>query len=392
MSLKKKLLIAYKNKTLIKKVKKKINPYYQGLIYKFISKSNDNIKIHSPKLIQTSDKDLDITTRIYKSYKKMKDDEPKASNLFRPSKMWQEHINKDYKILNESLQKDDLSKFSFFLSNFGNWENSLGIENNILVKKFEKNYFLKEYLINVLFGKQLKLWKYFNNEKKNISNLNLPTHGNQVGAYIDKNFVVVGSFFSEIYGSFLNNLISKKERPIVADLGAGYGKLAFYTLNKRKNFCFLDFDLPETLCLAAYFLMKTWPNKKTLLYGEEKYSIEKNNIYDLIFMPSYEITKLQENSIDLFINKNSLGEMTSDVVRNYLQYICKSTKYFLHMNHDINRNKFDDGAEGLLGHEYPIDAKKFDLIFKYPDLGNLTYFDGTLDLESDIFVYLYKKI
>ena len=75
MSLKKKLLIAYKNKTLIKKIKEKIKPYYQGLIYKFISKSNDNIKIHSPKLIQTNDKDLDITTRIFKSYKKMKDNE-----------------------------------------------------------------------------------------------------------------------------------------------------------------------------------------------------------------------------------------------------------------------------------------------------------------------------
>ena len=73
MSLKKKLLIAYKNKTLIKKIKEKIKPYYQGLIYKFTSKSNDNIKIHAPKLIQTNDKDLDITARIFKSYKKMKD-------------------------------------------------------------------------------------------------------------------------------------------------------------------------------------------------------------------------------------------------------------------------------------------------------------------------------
>ena len=35
---------------------------------------------------------------------------------------------------------------------------------------------------------------------------------------------------------------------------------------------------------------------------------------------------------------------------------------------------------------------KFDLIFKYPDLGHLTYFDGRLNLESDIFPYLYKKI
>ena len=126
------------------------------------------------------------------------------------------------------------------------------------------------------------------------------------------------------------------------------------------------------------------------MYGEEDYSAEKNKLYDLIFLPSFEITKLKDNSVDLFINKNSLGEMESDVVRNYLTYICKSTNYFFHMNHDINRNKFEDGKEGMLCYEYPIDNEKFDLIFKYPDLGHLIS-SGELDFENDIFMYLYKK-
>ena len=107
-------------------------------------------------------------------------------------------------------------------------------------------------------------------------------------------------------------------------------------------------------------------------------------------MPPFEIAKLTNNSIDLFINKNSLGEMNPDAVKNYLKYICNSTNYFFHMNHDIKRNIFQDGVKGLLGNEYPIDEKKFDLIFRQPIVGHSTYL-GELDLENDIFMYLYKK-
>ena len=321
----------------------------------------------------------------------MKSDQKKTSGLFKPSAMWQLLIDRDYKILKESVETNDLNKFMFFLSNFGNWKDYLAIENNVLIKKYSKNFFLRKYLLNVVFGKQLELWKYFNNYKKDTSALNAPIHGNQIGAYIDNNFVVIGSFFNEIIASMLNNLICKLKRPVVSDLGGGYGKLAFYTLKEHKNFCFIDFDLPETLCLASYYLMKTWPEKKTLLYGEEEYSQEKNNSYDLIFLPSFEITKLTNNSIDLFINKNSLGEMNADAVNNYLKYICKSTNYFFHMNHDINRNTFQDGVQGLLGYEYPVDKKKFDLIFRYPTMEHSVYL-GELDLDNDIFMYLYKNV
>ena len=58
--------------------------------------------------------------------------------------------------------------------------------------------------------------------------------------------------------------------------------------------------------------MKTFPKKKVLLYGEDEFNKEALRKYDLIFMPPWEIKKTQENSIDLFINKNGLGEMTKE--------------------------------------------------------------------------------
>ena len=256
----------------------------------------------------------------------------------------------------------------------------------------KKGQWLKRrYLQNDVFYNQFKIWNWFYNNRKPVSSLTYPTFGNQTGAYIDGVFVGLGSFFNEIYGSILSGLICGIERPVVAELGAGYGKLAYFTLRNIDNFTFVDFDLPETLCLAAYYLMMVYPKKKTLLYGEAEYSADSHEEYDLIFMPSFEIPKLGQASVDLFMNKNSLGEMSKDAVDNYIGYISKATrKYFFHMNHEIKPNIHDNNKRGLLGYEYPIPSDQFTLLFRYPDIGHMLW-QGFLDFNMDIFMYLYER-
>lgn len=253
-----------------------------------------------------------------------------------------------------------------------------------------KSFIKRRYLQNEVFYKQLKLWKWFYGDRKPISCLSYPSYGNQSGAYINNVFVGIGSFFNEIYGSLLSELISAVKRPVIADLGVGYGRLAFFTLRAIKDFTFIDFDLPETLCLAAYYLMKVYPDKKTLLYGEANYSPAIHGKYDLIFMPSYEICKIGSSTVDLFINKNSLGEMTKDAANNYIRYITQATKYFFHMNHDITPNSYSDGDFGMLSHEYPVPSDQFTLLFRYPDIGQLLR-QGWVDFREDIFMYLYER-
>jgi hypothetical protein len=248
----------------------------------------------------------------------------------------------------------------------------------------------RRYLKNDIFYNNFKHWKWIYDSGKSISSLSYPTHGNQSGAYIDNVFVGVGSFDNEFYGSILSGLIENDDRPVIAELGGGYGKLAFFTLRDISNSCFVDFDLPETLCLAAYYLMKSWPNKKTLLYGEENYSEKSHKKYELIFMPPSQIENIGKNSIDLFLNKNSLGEMTSKSAANYIHHITSSTKYFFHMNHDIFPEIYSDNLPGLLGHEYPIPIDKFKLLFRYPDLFHLLS-QGRLDYSMDIFFYLFER-
>ena len=387
----KKILQYYKEKKLLSLIIKKLSPYFDGLLLYFLPKKDkESIKIHIPKTNIIDENDLKLAERIFVSLKKMKHDQMNCDQNFKPSSMWENHVRDDYKILNESLKDNNIKKFLFFLSNFGNSKNYIGIENQDFIKKLSKNFLLKNYLKNRVFGGLLKNWKYFGFSKNDLDKLNQPKFGNQNGAIINKNFVTIGSFFCHIYSDLLNNFIKKKNRPIIADLGAGYGKLAYYILKDRKEFCFIDFDLPEVLSLATFYLMKIWPNKKTLLYGEKNFTNNDLNNYDLIFLPSFEIEKLKNNSVDLFVNKNSLGEMMPNTSKKLVENICRTTKTFFHINHETERNFFEDGSKSLLNKEYPVPSN-FDLLFRYPDLAHMTYDSVKINYESDIFVYCYQK-
>jgi hypothetical protein len=383
---------AHKAGRLIPALKSRINLYAQGFKYIIHDPASDNVVLHSPDYLEPSkDKsEIEVVERIFQSFKKMKNDQQKVSELYLPSSLWQQHIDVNYSYFTDALQSNDIDKFHFFLSNFGSWKQNHGIESNMLIRDNMKTLIGRRYLKNVIFYKNLKNWQWFYNSRKPVSCLTYPTHGNQSGAYIEDTFVGVGSFFNEIYGSILNGLLDDIERPVVADLGAGYGKLAYFILRDMKDSCFIDFDLPETLCLAAYYLMKSWPEKRTLLYGEQEYSEKSHNNYDLIFMPSYEIENVGNNSIDLFMNKNSLGEMTRDAATNYIHHVANTTRYFFHMNHDNFPNVYSDNSPGPLGYEYPVPKDKFKLLFRYPDVGHMLY-QGKLDYDMDIFLYLYER-
>ena len=385
-----KIKLTYDEGRLTSVIKQRLKPYFRGFRFLYLTPFYfKKIRIHSPDY-RTIDLEQDklMVERIFNAYKKMRKDQGDNYKHFKPSTAWQNFIETEYSILTKALEEDSLKDFYFFLTNFGAWKKYQGIENTVLVKN-NNTFFRRMYLKKDIFLKQLKIWKWITNETKSLEELSYPMFGNQVGAFINGVFVGVGSFFNDIYGSLLDSITSDIERPIIADLGGGYGKLAYFTLRKKKDFCFIDFDLPEVLTLASFYLMKVFPDKKVLLYGEGEYNSESSSNFDLIFMPPWEIENVGENSIDLFINKNSLGEMTKDATIKNIHYICKSSKYFFHMNHEKYRNHYDNNESSLLNVEYPIDDS-MKLLFRYPDLGHLFY-QGNLDYSMDIFLYLYEK-
>ena len=138
-----------------------LNAHFIGFI-KIISLKQKNIV--EIRLKKPSNREIDndydeVYSRLFNFYKKLKENEPNTPEIVKPSSLWQNHISKDYKFLDESYETNNLKNFSYFLNNFGNWNNYLGIEHNTLLKRYSKNFILKSYLKNEIFLKHYKIWK-----------------------------------------------------------------------------------------------------------------------------------------------------------------------------------------------------------------------------------------
>ena len=160
-----KIIYAVNKRIFFKLVIDKLYPYYKGLVSIFLLKEN-KVKIITPKKNIVEKGDLDLAKRIFESYKAMKSHQKNVHKLYKPSSMWQNYIDKDFAFMKKSLEENNIDDFLFFLQNFGNWNSYLGIENQLLIKKYAKNPLLKKFLSNEIFYGQKKVWDYFN--QKNI--------------------------------------------------------------------------------------------------------------------------------------------------------------------------------------------------------------------------------
>lgn len=379
---------AFKEERLIRTLLKKIYPYLKGLLY-FLTLKKNKLKIIYNQNNSASKNDSKLIQRLFNFYKKMKEDQQNINSLYVPSTLWQDHINKDFSYLNNAIKNNSIDNFDFFLQNFGNWGADFGIFDHF-TQKFSKNIFLKKYLTIELFEGQINLWKYFNQNKHEINSLNMPRFGNLNGAEYKNNFIVFGAPLNHIYSEIIKKYLHNNKKNKIIELGAGFGKLPYYYLKGLKDFSFIDFDIPEVLLLASYYLIKCFPDKKIFLYGESEFLENKLDQYELIFLPNWEIEKINSNIIDMTINKNSLGEIEPLAARNYINRIHKFTDIFFSMNHEFERNEFDDNQFSLINKEYN-EKNRFKELIRYPDLGHLLLDSNKINFNSDIFFYIYKK-
>jgi hypothetical protein len=380
------------NKNNLKRFYIAINSRIKIIFFAFFlifKKNNKSIKFSSGKKTRIKG-DIEIYRRLFESYKKQKNHIIESNIDFKPSEMWIKLINSNYSELIDSYREDNFSKFVNFLDKFGHSDKYLGITFNILIPKY-LNFLKKNYIKKNMLDNGYKNWNFFTKDK-DYKSLNTPRFGNLDGGYInDDVFVSYTSFFNEIYSSILKNLLSETSNPLIGEIGPGYGEQAYFIL-KKTNAKYIAFDLPETLTLSSFYLMNSFKSKKTLLYGEKEFS---NNIiqdYDLIFMPGNEISKIHEDSFDLMINKHSLGEMSPNTVKNYVNIIKKTSKLFFHINQSYYKRAFNKNSFNLLSHEYGFENDdNFRLILKYLDFCHFNY-DNFQNYNMDLFFHIYKKI
>jgi len=98
-------------------------------------------------------------------------------------------------------------------------------------------------------------------------------------------------------------------------------------------------DLPHINVLQGFYLIKTLPDAKVSLYGED-YQSDGGGVCVQV-MPPFVLSQLSQNSFDLVINQDSFPEINSSIVSDYLVWIKLSTKLFLSINHESKPNSIN---------------------------------------------------
>jgi hypothetical protein len=346
------------------------------------------VRLYYPDPVTPDASERPLVERLFSAYRAAKSAESTVDPIFHPGGGWKRVRDRTFAPLLEGMGRDDLEPVHVFLANFGSSPDATGIEKSRLIHECSVDARKRRHFERRVMAPMIQWWLTSGSGGRDLSALDLPRHGNQCGVLANDVLVTPGGIFSEIYGRILAGFLAG-ERPVIGEVGGGYGRQITYLSRQLESFCYLDFDLPETLCCASYFLMKSFPDKRFLLYGEGEPSEERLREVDFILLPSFEIRKLPDRCVDLFLNENSLGDMPAAAARLFVGEMCRSADAIWHRNHEAWRNEFEDGSSSLINREYPI-SPEFEEIVRHCDPAGLMG-QGRLDYDSDMFWYYYRR-
>lgn len=323
-----------------------------------------------------------ILKRIVAAYQKAKADQRHTSDTFRVSNEWLPVYERTLGPVMRALEQGDLPELNRMYSNFfrdpcsqGLFGFPLDVQKHLFKPDPARKY-REIALIDLLH--RLGLWKQRTHNAFSVQDLVTPDIGNPYGWIVDGTFIRGGTDYQHYYAHAITSLLPQGQKSIVLELGGGFGGMAYFLLRDNPRVTYADFDLPEALALASYYLLKAFPELPATLYGEAELSPETLSRSRIVMMPSFEILKMKAKSVALAFNSYSLAEMSPSSVHEYIAEMTRSTSgHILHINH--NRKAL------LSADNFGIESHGFKLINK-----ELAGWTSGINPSSDEFEYLYQ--
>jgi hypothetical protein len=177
------------------------------------------------------------------------------------------------------------------------------------------------------------LWNEKTAGRYSLASLETPATGNPFGVVLENAFIRTGAEDQHFYAHRTIDLLRGLERPVVAEIGGGYGGMAYYLIRDLPGVSYLDFDVPETIALASWYLLKAFPKLDATLYGEAELNAETLRRSQIILMPAFVLDQLPEESVDLSFNAHVLSDMAPSQLHEYLAAMTRTTRrHILHLN------------------------------------------------------------
>lgn len=189
-----------------------------------------------------------------------------------------------------------------------------------------KDIYRHFYLSHVLY--RLDYWKYLTSDRFSLKDLAGSGIGNPFGVVIDGTHIAVGAEYSHYCAQRVTSLVDRFCTPhsTVAEIGGGFGAIAYYLLRDHRPLTYLNFDIPERIALSSYHLMKAFPHLTFLLYGENSLNQDTLSEVDVALLPISALAAMQKASIDITFSSNGLSSLSAGAMTECLQRIAAITR------------------------------------------------------------------
>ncbi|NQV56604.1 MAG: putative sugar O-methyltransferase [Rhodospirillales bacterium] len=146
---------------------------------------------------------------------------------------------------------------------------------------------------------------------------------------------------------------SPSVRPVVAEIGGGYGGLAAKLKMDFPDALCILLDLPEVTAVQHYYLAERFPGARIVDYAMWKAGgADALSDADFAVLPGWVIAKLAPASVSAVLNVRSMMEMTHPAIEFYFTHIQRVT---LAGGLFYCANRYEKGEDPIRIKDYPFD-------------------------------------
>jgi hypothetical protein len=287
--------------------------------------------------IDDSRDDSDLLERICISYIKATEQQQSASAAYRATEWWAQIRQRSLSPVIRALQTRDIDTLRKMYRNFFRDPCSTGLigvpygMSSAYFGKRIRGVHRSVYLSLALH--RLDYWMTQTSGSFALHDLAGPEIGNPFGLLLQGTLLRTDAEYAHYCAYRLGSLLDS-QKSIVAEIGGGFGGMAYYLLRDHADLTYLNFDVPESIALCSYYLLKAFPQLTVLLYGEGELTKKTIDRADIVLMPLPELSSMPPESVDVTFSSHAMSDVSSDSMIEYVQNIEHVTRTsFLHIGH-----------------------------------------------------------